>query len=225
MAKSKGITIEQFNQEVDKMIGKLPEFLLNTMEECLLIAKKDINKRIVDSGIDSEGNPLKAYTERYLQFKEDVGRYRGHVDFQLGNYSVNKAIAARAKRQLKKNSEATYFKEKPLNNLKKKIKSKKIKEAAAAIKASKRAKAIPKGARLWQSIQLTSKVQQGNNYKIVIAPLDKLNKDKASGLSVKRGDILAMSKIEIERLNDRFQKQYALFLSNSGFFVNFKSIK
>lgn len=211
------VTISQLNAQIDKLVSQLPVFLLKTMEENLLIAKKEINSRIVETGMDAKGTKLLPYTAKYLRFKKDVGRYRGHVDLQLGNYSINKAIAASARRAIKKVKKTKYFANKAKNKTRRNARIEEIKAKATERKNQKRAKAIAKTSRLWSSIQLTSKTQQGDKYSIVIAPLDELNKKKASGLAVKRGDFLALNQKEQNLLGYRFEEKYSAFIA--GFIV------
>lgn len=59
-----------------------PMFLVETEifgKDCLAFAED----RNVRTGLDANGAPHKPYTFPYQQNKEELGRFRGHVDFQL----------------------------------------------------------------------------------------------------------------------------------------------
>lgn len=190
---AKKLTIEDFNNRIDLLLEQMPEAILDVMERSILVAKKDVNKRIVDTGKSATGAPLKEYTPAYLQFKKDVGRYRGFVDLQLGNYSINKRIeAVRARQKLKVKKMRLAGKKS-----KRKFASKaELKE----IKAKRRARANPQGGQLWADIQLTTKEARGTEYVVAVAPLHEINKKKAEKLSEKRGDFLALSEQEQDKL-------------------------
>lgn len=204
--------ISDFNTAIDKLMTALPNETLDIMERVILTAKKDVNARIVNTGLAANGSPLAPYTPAYLQFKKDVGRYRDHVDLQLGNWSINKRIAAVQKRALARNKKSKQYGEsggenKKLTGLKKKIRAKQIADEAA-IKKTRRAKAIPNAARLWESIQLTSKKNSGGELRVVVQPNDDFNKKKAAGLSKKRGDFLAINSAEQTKLQNLFSTMY-----------------
>jgi hypothetical protein len=202
------LSVDEFNRRVDAMMSSLPNDLLTILEQEALVAKKDVNKRIVDKGESHTGAKLPEYTPAYLQFKKDVGRYRGHVDLQLGNWSVNKRLAAVRARRVNQIDKAKYFGKGAETNLKKRISKKAARQKEKDSKAGRRTRNIAQGGTLWASIQLTTKTVEGSKARVVVAPIDNINRKKASGLAVKRGDFLSLSKEEIKRRVDSFQDKF-----------------
>lgn len=199
------LSIKQFEAKMAKLVEKLPAKMLDTLERAALDAKASVNERIVQSGKDASGAPFKDYTPAYKRFKEDVGRYRGFVDFQLGNFSINKRIDAVAKRRLQRiaNSKTKSKSEKAAAKKKLKMSKSELKK----LKAERRATYLPKGAKLWESIQLTRKEQQGELLRVVVAPTDEINRKKSEGLSKTRGDFLRLSESEQSQMKGYIEKE------------------
>lgn len=148
-----------------------------------------IKNRIVETGKSFTGAPLPAYTPGYLQFKTDVGRYRGHVDLQLGNYSIAKRIqAVQARKKKKKRADAlTAAEQKVLTRFRTKQK-------------------VATSSTLWNSVGIVEKIDQSFLHTVRIAPRDDINKKKAKGLERKRGNILTPSKSEKDQAQGDYSK-------------------
>lgn len=192
------INIDKFISSVEKKLNDLPRKVLPILEGEVIVLKQKINSRVVERGIDGSGSKFKEYTAGYLRFKEDVGRYRGHVDISLGNYSINKRIAAVEKRKKER-----------INKMKKAGKESKQKARSKneieELKSKRRANYSAKGATLWRSIDLVGEKKQVEG-KIVatVAPKDDLNRKKLQGL-VKHRDVLSVSSDEAKSARDNIQ--------------------
>ncbi len=205
-----------FNKKVDQLIAAVSgDELLDIVERVGLNTKAEINKRIINTGTSADGSQLKPYSAPYLQFKQDVGRFRGHVDYSLGNYSINKRIEAVENRKKTKNATLRQFQE--LGGVKQSKKFKgKSKADLAELKAKRRAKALPQGPTLWNSIGVVEK--KGDNGKLIvsIAARDPLNIEKLKGLAFGngkgtwkgRGDVLAASQQEQQNANAKFTQDF-----------------
>lgn len=198
MATNRPLNINQFIREVDRAIAKLPVVMLDALESVALTAKSDIQERIVETGKSHSGSPLPPYTPAYLQFKQDVGRYRGHVDISLGNYSINKRIAAVERRKRAKKRKT------------------RTREQIDELKKVRRAKAIPAGSTLWRNINIVEKVGQGGILRVTVAPRDEQNKKKLDGLSKKRGDLLTPSRKEEKKIVDGMETAYVNAMKSIG---------
>lgn len=182
--------VAELNKRIDKLIVALGEPTLDIIERVGLNMKGEIVSRIVNTGNAANGSPFPPYTPSYLQFKIDVGRYRGHVDLQLGNYSINKRIEAVEKRRKNNNQTLRQFQE--LGGVKQTRKRKgKTKAELNEIKRKRRTAAIPQGSTLWRSIGVIEKNQSGGKLMVKITATDELNLKKLDKLSQKRGDVLA----------------------------------
>ncbi len=178
--------------------------MLNVAKRTLLNRKADIQQRIQETGRDADGKPLPPYTPKYQQFKTDVGRYRGHVDLTLGNYSVNKRIAAVNKRRKKRTAVAAAFGQGsigPLTGL-----------PLAEAKAQRRAKKIPQSSQLWQNIRLIHEQASATRVEVKVGPADDINKKKAEKLSIKRGNFLRLNTSEKETTLNDIQTGFEDFL-------------
>lgn len=187
------ISINEFNKKIDRLVATLPGKLLDAIEIAGLDAKADINNRIVETGRNYKGEPLPPYTPGYLQFKQDVGRYTGHVDLSLGNYSINKRIDAVQRRKKQRG-------QKTLSS-----------EQRQSVTSKRRAKNIPEGGTFWLNVNVIEKKNANNILRVTIGPRDDQNKKKLEGLSKKRPGILQPSNQESQKIVDKvgsaFQKE------------------
>lgn len=209
------MTVKEFNNRIDKLIVALGNPTLDIVERTGLNALASIRRRIIDTGKGADQQVLKPYSPAYLQFKKDVGRYRGHVDYQLGNYSIQKRIdAVNRRKKARKIDSQTYdlFREEagfaPLNRPKKKKKTKAEKKEAVVKKQKRVAKAIPTTGQLWRSIGVVEKKDNAGKLVVSIGALDKLNQDKLARLSSKRGEVLGMTVVEQKEAADKFEKEF-----------------
>lgn len=179
------MTIPEFNRILERKITGLPTALLDIGKRQMIDAKAAIEARIKDTGINADGQPFPPYTPAYQQYKEDVGRYRGHVDLTLGTVSVNKRIAAVEKRNKRRNKVRQAFGHQGRTSL-----------TAAEVKQLRkirRVKAIPQGPELWANINIKHEEATPTEVKVTVAPLDDFNVIKSDNLAKKRGNFLRLN--------------------------------
>jgi hypothetical protein len=202
------IKIAEFNRRMDALIAKLPDKALDALEGIGADTKKRIQQRITEQGTDYNGQAFAPYTEAYLRFKQDVGLYRGFVDLNLGNYSINKRIAAiESRKRSKRTSRRKAGLESNIKTL--------SREDVKSKQQSRRAKAIPEASRLWRNIQIIEKKKTGNILFVTVGAVDDLNKKKLQGLAKKRGDIMGVSKSELDNINKTFKDGVSLIISEA----------
>lgn len=200
------MTIKTFVNRLTQATEQLVPAMLDIGKTVMLNRKADIQQRIQESGLDADGKPLPPYTREYQQFKTDVGRYRGHVDLTLGNYSVNKRITAVNKRARRRKQIAAAFGQGsvgPLTGL-----------PLAEAKAQRRGKKIPKGSQLWQSIHLTHEEATGTRIEVKIGATDDINKKKAEGIAIRRGNFLRMSQDEVQHSLTDIDEGFVDYIQN-----------
>lgn len=69
--------------QFDEAIERVPALVLKHTEQGALGALALVDLRITGKGINASGSAFQDYTPAYKRRKEKLGRYRGHVDFQL----------------------------------------------------------------------------------------------------------------------------------------------
>ncbi len=178
------MNITEFNKRLTVFLDVVFSESLKSIETAAVNTMAKITTRIIETGKNAQGSQFVDYTPSYKQFKEDVGRYRGHVDFSLGSYSINKRLAAQKKRALEKH---------PENDLE-------IIPAFKARKVKAQQRTIATTSTLWVDLKLqkATGVNTGKEIRVSLAPTADVNKLKLEGFLEKRGDILTPSKDEAD---------------------------
>ena len=194
--------IKDFNKRIDGLLKSSVQAIRFAAARVAVSMTSEIKDRIITTGTDSKGKKFVDYSSEYKRFKQDVGRYRGFVDFQLGNYSINKRVQAV---EARKRAKAKEMKKKGRISKAKILK----KDERKALIKQRRAKAIPSSSTLMSDIQITEKKFIGNVYSIRIAPKSDLNVKKAERIAKKWGNIIAPSQQEMDRAQERASELFA----------------
>lgn len=211
---------DDFDSKMSALVEALASPTLDIIERIGFNVLKDIRLRIINEGIGADGNKLKPYSAKYLQFKTDVGRYKGVVDYQLGNYSINNRVKAVEERRQQRNETLRQFQE--LGGVKQSKKRKGLTDKQIKAEANKRrGKAIKNGSELWRNIMLIEKKGEGAILVVSFGAIDPENKKKLLGLSYGngkgswsgRGDVLGVTAKEQSDAVAKFNKEFGELIS------------
>lgn len=204
------MTITQFNKILEKKIEALPDFLLRSAKRNMIHAKESIEARIKGTGINADGQPFPPYTPEYQQLKEDVGRYSGHVDLTMGDYSIRKRIVAIEKRNKRRNkvrqASSTF---KPGTEGRTSLTGPEIKALTEIRSKNRIGRLQPE---LWSSINIKHEEASPAEVKVVVAPMDDFNVKKSEKLSEKRGNFLRLNPSEHDEVILGLNVDYEEFL-------------
>lgn len=77
------MNLEELEASFRRLIRALPDIVLHQTETAANDIMGLVDQRLVEKGDSASGTPFKDYTPDYKARKVKLGRYRGHVDFNL----------------------------------------------------------------------------------------------------------------------------------------------
>lgn len=190
------MTPEEYLKKMQSFMQSLPNEMAKIVLSEAMTLKSKVQRRIQETGTAWNGAPLKPYSKGYAAFKKALGRYKGHVDFTLGQWSVT----ALQKSRNKKAKSSGKSKPKPT-------------------------KMIPKnGPQLWSSVRVFQPISQiegggGQNIivRVTVPPDDSGNMEKAMNIEKKWGNFLRLSGKEQKEASDNIKNKIAeLIKANIG---------